>query len=286
MRDGWRTAFRGWRGRVRPGWAIAAAAAPALGVLLMTPPLHSAVRLAAGLATAATTVSRHAPTAPQTLAAAGLFPGTPAVGALFRVSSGQLGQHFCTASVVDSSPGDLVITAAHCVSKLRPGSVAFVPGFHNGKQPFGVWAVTKVVVDPQWRKSANPDHDVAFLVVQQPGTNTRIQAVTGGERLGTGWPARVQVHVIGYPDRGNLPIICQRGSRPFGRHQMKFVCGGFTGGTSGGPFLARMNATTGEGVVIGVIGGFERGGAIASVSYSPRFGRAVRALYRTAAGEG
>ena len=44
------------------------------------------------------------------------FTGTPPVGALFTTSAGQLGQHFCTASVVDSPAGDLVITAAHCVS--------------------------------------------------------------------------------------------------------------------------------------------------------------------------
>ena len=34
------------------------------------------------------------------------FAGTPAVGALFTASAGRLGQHFCTASVVDSPAGD------------------------------------------------------------------------------------------------------------------------------------------------------------------------------------
>src|ERR1700731_2819824 len=40
--------------------------------------------------------------------------GQPAVGALFTTSKGRLGQHFCTASVVDSPAGDLLMTAAHC----------------------------------------------------------------------------------------------------------------------------------------------------------------------------
>ena len=43
------------------------------------------------------------------------FAGTPAVGALFTISEGRLGSHFCTASVIDSPHHDLVITAAHCV---------------------------------------------------------------------------------------------------------------------------------------------------------------------------
>jgi hypothetical protein len=43
-----------------------------------------------------------------------------------------------------------------------------------------------------------------------------------------------------------------------------------------------VDPSTGDGTVIGVIGGYEQGGDIASVSYSPGFGRAVQALYQTA----
>jgi V8-like Glu-specific endopeptidase len=269
--------------RPAPAWALTA---PAVAALLLASQFHGAERLAGRLATAASTLSRHAPQAPQTLVNARQFSGTFAVGVLFRLSSGRLGKHFCTASVVDSRPGDLVITAAHCVSKLAPGDIAFVPGYHDGDEPHGVWTVSKVIVDSRWRTSADPDHDFAFLIVRQPGNSSTIQQVTGGERLGTGWPARERVHVVGYPDRGGAPIICQRRTRPLRAHQMKFVCGGFTGGTSGGPFLANMSVATGDGTVIGVIGGYEQGGDIASVSYSPRFGQAVRALYNTASSEG
>jgi V8-like Glu-specific endopeptidase len=285
MRRGARGARHRRRHRVRPGWAVSALAAPALGALLLSPPGHAAASLAVRLATAAATVSRHAPAAPRTTVAARAFAGTPAVGALFRVSSGRLGRHFCTASVVDSQAGDLVITAAHCVSKLDPATVAFVPGFRRGKMPYGAWPVAKIMVDGRWRDTADPGHDVAFLVLRPAGT-TPVQRVTGGERLGTGWPARIRVHVAGYPDRAGQPVICQRRTRAFGPSQLKFVCGGFTDGTSGGPFLARLSASTGEGVVIGVIGGYEQGGDLASVSYSPRFGRAVRALYDAASRQG
>jgi len=37
------------------------------------------------------------------------FAGIPPVGALYTASGGKLGQHFCTATVVDSPDGDLAI---------------------------------------------------------------------------------------------------------------------------------------------------------------------------------
>ncbi len=273
-------------GRLRTPWTPWTVGALAVGLLLLTPTVHGAVRLAARLAAAASTLSRHAPRAPETAVSARHISQIPAVGALFRVSSGRLGEHFCTASVVDSPAGDLVITAAHCVSGRHPGDIAFVPGYHDGLAPYGVWFASRVVVDAQWRRSRNPDDDVAFLVVERHDGTTGVQALTGGERLGTGWPARVEVHVIGYPDVGQRPVACASRTRPFGRHQLRFDCGGFTGGTSGGPFLARWNPATRQGTVIGVIGGYEQGGDLASVSYSPRFGRAVRSLYKTAVADG
>jgi len=276
--------------RVRPRrflapWPGGALAVSALAIALLTPTAQSAADYAARLAGAATTVSLHAPRAPAIMVTGTLSDETPAVGALFLVSSAGLGKHFCTASVVDSPRGDLVITAAHCVSGKRPGQIAFVPGYHDGDEPYGVWFVTQVVVDTQWRRSQNPEHDVAFLVLQRHDGTTGVQKLTGGERLGTGWAARVLVHVVGYPDQARRPVICASRTRPFGPDQMRFDCGGYTGGTSGGPFLAGWDAT-GRGTVIGVIGGYEQGGDLASVSYSPRFGRAVRDLYRSAVADG
>ena len=278
-----RTARRPF-GRVTCGVSLAAAAA--IAILAMTPTANGAVRLADRLAAAARTLSRQAPDVPPTLADARIFAGSTAVGALFTVSSGQLGKHFCTASVVASPVKDLVITAAHCVSALAPSQIAFVPGYHDGVTPHGVWQATQIVTDSAWRTSANPGHDVAFLVVSQAGSSQPIEDVTGGERLGTGWPARVPVQVIGYPDTASRPITCRGRSKPFGGHEMEFGCGGYAGGTSGGPFLGEVDPTTGLGTVIGVIGGYEQGGYIASVSYSPRFSSAVQALFQTAISDG
>jgi V8-like Glu-specific endopeptidase len=238
------------------------------------------------MANTAGTVPLRAPGAPAILTGGEPFGGTPAVGALFTLSAGQLARHFCTASVVDSPHGDLVITAAHCVTAKSPSQIAFVPGYHSGVAPFGIWLTSAVLADSAWRTSADPDHDVAFLVVHQAGSSTQIQNLTGGERLGVGWPTRAWVQVIGYPDATEQPISCQNESKTLGRHQMEFDCGGYTDGTSGGPFLGRVNPSTGAGTVIGVIGGYEQGGDIASVSYSPWFGGAVQSLYETAVAQG
>jgi V8-like Glu-specific endopeptidase len=253
---------------------------------MLTSTAQGAAQLAVRLAGAARTLSRQAPVAPPSLRDGRFFTGTPAVGALFFTSGGGLGSHFCTASVVDSPAQDLVITAAHCVTGAGAGQLAFVPGYHDGQQPYGVWQVTRVFVDPAWAASANPDDDVAFLVVHRTGSATPIQALTGGEYLGTGWGAAQRVRVIGYPGNQQRPLTCQARTRPFGARQMEFDCAGFTDGTSGGPFLARYSAGTGEGTIIGVIGGFEQGGDTPAVSYSVRFGPSVRDLYQVAAARG
>ena len=271
----------GRRARRPALWACTALALPALGVLMLSPAARDAARFAGRLAAAAATLSREAPQAQPARVSGSLFEGTPAVGALFRVTGGGLGRHFCTATVVASPVKDLVITAAHCVYGHRPGHLAFVPGYRDSSHPYGVWAVRRIVVDAGWRRSRNPDRDVAFLVVGWR-RHSGVQRLTGGERLGTGWPARAFVHVAGYPDGEQWPVICGNRAHPFGRHQLRFDCGGYTGGTSGGPFLAGWNAAAGTGTVIGVIGGYEQGGYLAAVSYSPRFGHAIRVLYRAA----
>ena len=214
------------------------------------------------------------------------FAGTPAVGALFTTSAGKLGQHFCTASVIDSPNGDLAITAAHCVTGTS-GTIDFVPGYDNGSTPYGVWTVTKVYVDPAWSSSSSADDDFAILRIDQPGSSEPIEDETGAEQLATGTPAsHQQVEVIGYPNATNQPITCQNWLKEPMTDQLEFDCGGYTDGTSGGPFLSEVNQATGQGMVIGVIGGYEQGGDIPQVSYSAVLGASAAALYKRAVAGG
>jgi hypothetical protein len=69
-------------------------------------------------------------------------------------------------------------------------------------------------------------------------------------------------------------------------NQIEFDCAGYTDGTSGGPFLANVNPATGQGTVVGVIGGYDQGGFTPDVSYSAQFGGNVDSLYATAVAGG
>jgi V8-like Glu-specific endopeptidase len=272
----------GPRKRVRwfPRTPAAAAIVTALtvGVVVTVPPAEGA---AGDIASSFARAVRHLVSTSQS---GQDFAGTPAVGALFTMSNGKLGQHFCTASVVGSPDGDLVITAAHCVTGTS--GFVFVPGYDRGAAPYGTWNVTEVYVDQSWKSSSDPDDDVAFLRVSQAGSIVPIEDVTGAEAFQTGTPARQLVEVIGYPDSGNQPIICRNWTREPMSRQLEFDCGGYTNGTSGGPFLADVNPLTGQGTVIGVIGGYEQGGLTPQISFSSMFGANVAALYRQAVAGG
>lgn len=210
-----------------------------------------------------------------------------AVGALFSNVGGHLGRHFCTASVVASASGNVLVTAAHClsgVSLAAPGGVVFAPGYHNGRFPLGLWTVTGAFTTTNWNASRDPNDDVAFLVVSSDRRRS-VQEVAGADPLGLGTSLPATIEAIGYPDTANRPVSCSALALDFsspGLRQITFTCGGFTDGTSGGPLLSDVNPATGHGTIIGVIGGYQQGGDTASVSYSAKFAKNVAALYQMA----
>jgi V8-like Glu-specific endopeptidase len=210
---------------------------------------------------------------------------TSTVGALFTISAAdQLENHFCTASVVDSPAGDLLVTAAHCMRNRSASQIAFVPDYADGRQPFGVWRVSRIIMDQNWTSSNDADDDFAFLVVHSHG-KVPLQRLTGGEVVGVGVPAGQTVEVAGYPDDLNQLISCQNTAVAFNPAQYQFNCGGFTDGTSGSPLLAGGGPLSGTDTVIGVIGGYQQGGDTASVSYAAKFGETLSALYKQALAE-
>jgi V8-like Glu-specific endopeptidase len=273
-----------------PGAKVAGvAAAAALVVTAMTPAAHGAARLAvrfvAEMRSSPKKVSPTAMAIPMGMPVGTPFPGTPTVGALFTTTrGGALASHFCTASVVQSPRKDMAVTAAHCMQGVS-GVVDFVPGYHDGSAPYGIWKVGKVVVDQAWSSSSSIDDDVAFLIIDSPRRGVSLQQVTGAEQIGIGKAGRLPVQVIGYPDSQDRPLICDGHTTVPFPHQLQFDCGGYTNGTSGGPFLMNVAAGTGAGTVIGVIGGYEQGGDLPQISYAAEFGPNVERLYQTAVKE-
>ncbi len=250
-----------------------------------------ALQAATPTPTSPTTDATPATTEAQGIAPAGgtdqpLGPGVPAVGALFTVGDDGLSGHYCTASVVDSPAGDLVLTAAHCIHDGAGGDyrtdIVFVPGYHDGQDPYGVWTPSRLVVDPRWISDSDDDLDFGFLVVHQQGNSASVQSAAGGNRLGTNLGYDLPVLVTGYPDDAEEPTSCQSDSQQQRRYQLRFDCGDFPDGTSGGPWVTDVDPATGLGVVVGVIGGYEDGGDTAEVSYSSYFDDDIQHLYDTA----
>ena len=237
--------------------------------------LAAAAALVAGLlAGGASTVSPNAAS----------FDGLPQVGALFQ-GAWRSEPHFCSASVVDSPAGDVIVTAAHCLSG-DARDLEFVPMYHDGQAPYGAWDVTGAYVSQRWLRDQDPQADFAFLTVRPRdpgGTQRTLQSVVGGDPLVMGSQPPTWTVVVGYPaGTGGGPVIClnQASAR---RGYPSFRCGGFVSGTSGGPWLADYDAQTGRGDLYGVTGGRHQGGCVTWVSYSSRFDADTMAVYEKAA---
>lgn len=207
------------------------------------------------------------------------FSGLRSVGALFFTTGGKA--HFCTASIINSAPRNVILTAAHCVygNGRFVNNIAFVPEYHAGKRPYGTYAVEAAFVTTGWMQHANISQDFSFVAV-----NGAVQKRVGAAlNLGIGKPTSQKMVAIGYNDSSNSPIWCPTKSfQPKGLpSQMEFQCDGFWTGTSGGPWIEGTSLNA-DGTVFGDIGGFEQGGNSPNWSYSPKFTVVTEQLYNTA----
>ncbi|MEV5754340.1 serine protease [Actinoallomurus sp. NPDC052308] len=214
------------------------------------------------------------------------FPEGRHVGAIF--SHDTSGTHFCTGSTVDSPNHNLIITAAHCLHGGKgsdyTSDLVFVPGYHDGKAPYGVWKIRTLLVDTRWAHDSDEDLDVGFAVVA-PLNGQNVGDVVGVNALGIDPGFRNVVRVTGYPMRSDKPITCVNATSKEDTYQLRFACDGYLPGTSGSPFLADYDANTHTGKVVGVIGGRDEGGDEDDVSYSSYFDDDVKHLYDEAVRE-
>jgi V8-like Glu-specific endopeptidase len=205
------------------------------------------------------------------------------VGALFvQVGSAD---HFCTASVVDSPGRDLLITAAHCIyggsGVGYRKNIVFIPDYRDGLAPYGIWTPRDLLVAPQWISDADPSLDVGFVVLK-PYDGQNIEDILGANRLAFNPGYRSLVRVTGYPASGDAPITCRNWTSELSITQLRFECDGFTGGTSGSPWVTQFDRVTRTGTIVGVIGGYQQGGDTSAVSYSSYLSPTVEHLYQQA----
>ncbi|RKT15914.1 trypsin-like peptidase [Streptomyces sp. 1114.5] len=197
-------------------------------------------------------------------------PETATVGALFTGSVGA-GNHFCTASVLHSATGNLLLTAAHCLNSTD--GVTFAPGYRDGSAPYGTWQVTAIHTTAGWSQKGDVDEDFAILETA-PNNGRKVEDVVGGNRLGADEPFDATVRLYGYPADSETPNLCTNTTGRQGSYQRVIECPSYPGGTSGGPWIS-----TATGDVVGAIGGYQQGGDTDDVSYSAYFDHTIATLY-------
>ncbi len=205
------------------------------------------------------------------------------VGPLFP--DGLSGTHSCTATVVASSHGDTVLTAAHCLSGSARGWL-FAPGYESGKTPEGVWTVSGQYVTDRWLKDQAPSNDFAVLTVANrtiDGRSATLASVAGAAQLGVTPEPGTLIRVIGYNAGRNDPATTCVVPMRLSHDHPTFYCHGFVGGSSGSPWLL---VDTGAPTVVGMIGGRHQGGCTEYTSHSAVFTTAVTALVSRASDGG
>ncbi|MGW5940750.1 trypsin-like serine peptidase [Streptomyces celluloflavus] len=212
------------------------------------------------------------------------------------------GDHWCTASVVDSPQGNVIATAAHCVffqeedeqdgyeAGYFDGDLEFAPQYSGaapGHYPYGKWRVTGIHVNTLWRDENEDRGDYAFLTVARDARGRTLQEVVGAAVPDWTSGPRRRVTVIGYPNEdhnpGNRPVSCTTRTRRDADepYMVRMDCAGLWSGTSGSPWLADHGGPDRPGHLIGVLSGGDTDRESVAVLFDHRardlYERAVRA---------
>ena len=195
-------------------------------------------------------------------------------------------EYFCSASTVNSGNHDVVVTAGHC---LKDGTGAwaskwtFVPGYHDGKRPYGSFTARRMFVAKGWSSSANDDYDIGMATLNTSG-GTHVVDKVGGQGIAFGRARPESAWAFGYP-----------ADPPYGGKKLGYCNGklrrdtettdqgmrcGMTEGASGGPWLTRFHRSTGNGTLMSVTS-FKYSDQ-RSLMYGPYFGKQARAVYKRA----
>jgi Trypsin-like peptidase domain len=203
----------------------------------------------------------------SSVAAAKQVPADPRVGAVFL---GGQSLHTCSGAVLNSSTGDLILTAAHCLA--AGAATYFVPGFTDEAAGPDFFHVDAVYLDPRWVADQDPVADFAVARVSRDGGGSVMAQAGGGFDVGPAPKAGTDVTVTGYPlGAGGPPIGCTARTAASDRGFPALPCVGLVDGTSGAPWVAGP-------LIAGLIGGLEAGGCEENVSYSPPFDDEVKRL--------
>jgi V8-like Glu-specific endopeptidase len=221
-------------------------------------------------------------------------PVAAAVGRVFFTLGAA--DYVCSGALVgsadsDSADPDVVLTAAHCVSGA-PGrgratqwatNWVFVPGFTDGRLPYGEYTAQRFLVSPGWTApgGAEPD-DFAFVLVTAATPHRLPHGLPIEFASSQDVTAVPRSYVFGYPAEppyaGLYPAYCA-GQVTASGGSVRMPCD-MTAGDSGGPWLTGFRPRSGSGQVTAVTT-YKMSGDLA-VLYGAVLGPRARALYQRA----
>jgi V8-like Glu-specific endopeptidase len=210
---------------------------------------------------------------------------TQGVGKVFLVKDGR--GYVCSGNSVGAGNGSVVATAGHCVHGGGEGESfasnwIFVPAYHEGAAPLGLWAATALSVPEQWSTSRNFSYDTGFVKVGKVNGETLAQ-VAGASPVAFNQARGLHYTAYGYPAAppfdGETLKSCAGTAKPdpYLETQSQGIPCDMTGGSSGGPWFLRSGAqnsvvsygyTTFPGVVFGPYYGAVAHSAYATVASS------------------
>jgi V8-like Glu-specific endopeptidase len=125
--------------------------------------------------------------------------GTRTNGRIFGFDPRE-GAYSCSGTALNTRSRSIVLTAGHCVQEEHSTGrdLVFVPAYDHGTRPFGTFAAEAAYLMPQWRRSENPDFDVAALRVA-PNRFGRLTDVVGARGYVTGRSREAAFQIFGYP---------------------------------------------------------------------------------------
>jgi V8-like Glu-specific endopeptidase len=194
-----------------------------------------------------------------------------AVGKVFFTLGDE--DYVCSGTLVGSKRADVVLTAAHCVTS-GPGQAGkvqwatnwmFVPGFRDGRQPYGEYTARRFFVPPDWTgpEGGDEQYDVAFVQVSA-ATLYGASGAAGAAQPPPGLPVTFaarqdaapadRAYVFGYPAERpytGLDLSYCAGPVTASGGSVRTACA-MTAGDSGGPWLASFSPRSGSGPVVAV----------------------------------
>lgn len=197
--------------------------------------------------------------------------------------------YVCSAATVNSGSRLLVMTAGHCVHGGQGGqwmeNWIFVPLYNYGYEPYGRWSAKWLTTFNAWINDSDLERDVGYVTVWANGSGQRPVDVVGGNGLSVNYSYEQFITILAYPQDppfdGGWQQYCQGttsrpGTWPFQEYKIQLQCG-FTGGSSGAPWLRAYNGSLGY--VNGVMSTLNSSGW----NKSPYFDTAVADVYNSVA---